>query len=145
MPRKIEGPLLLDTHVWIWAVEDVPGRLSPSILRAIDRAASDGELYVSAISVWEIGTLLGKGRLAFSMEFDDWLKATRRPPGALVEPVTPEIALDSTALPNFFHGDPADRIIVATARALNAGLVTRDRRILKYGEEGHLLTYDPAP
>ncbi len=146
MLRGIDGTLVLDTHVWIWAVEGVEGKLSSSTLGAINKAAVDGRLYVSAISVWEIGILLNKERLALSIDFGEWLQASRRPPGVLLQSVTPEIAADSVALPgSSLPGDPADRIIVATARALNAVLVTCDRRILDYGSMGHISIHDPTP
>ena len=85
------------------------------------------------ISVWEIGMLIAKGRLALSMSADDWLLAVQSVPNVHLLPLTAGIAIDSTRLPGSFHGDPADRMIVATARAINAPLVTADRKIRAYG------------
>jgi len=132
--------LLLDTHVWIWAVEGRAEQLRPAVLREIERAATDGRVYVSAISVWEIGMLVQKGRLTLARDLASWIAESRRPPGVIVAALTAPIALDAALLPAFVQGDPADRIIAATARALSARLVTCDERLLTYGATGHVLT-----
>ncbi len=134
--------LVLDTHVWIWAVEGKVDRLKTSVTREIERAAMSGRAYVAAISVWEIGTLVERGRLTLARDVAGWVAETRQPPGVLVAALTAPIALDAARLPSVSHGDPADRIIVATARALSARLVTSDARLLAYGESGHVLTLD---
>ena len=142
---QIDGPVVMDTHGWIWAVEGLADKLGSDALRVIDDAASDRRLFASAISVWELGTLLRKRRIALSVEFERWVAASRQPPGVLIQAVTPEIAMDSAALPAFSEGDPADRLIVSTARSLGAQLMTCDRRLLEYGGTGHLHTYDARP
>lgn len=126
--------LVLDTHVWYWFVSGRADRLARSIPRRIERAVSAGRAFVSAISAWELGMLVTKGRLTLSMDVGDWVDASREPPGIRVADVTAEIALDGSRLPAFSQGDPADRIIVATARSLSATLVTCDDRILDYSE-----------
>lgn len=138
MPTSRE--LVLDTHVWIWAVEGRVERLRPAVTREIERAARDGRAYVAAISAWEIGMLVLKGRLTLTRDVATWVAECRRPPGVLVAALTAPIALDAANLPGFDHGDPADRLIVATARALSARLVTSDVRLLAYGDAGHVLT-----
>lgn len=142
MPKPTDTPLLLDTHVWIWALEGGAGRLSRNTLKAIGGAATAGRLWASAISVWEIGTLLHKGRIALAIELDRWVAESRAPPGIHLQPVTAEIAMDSSALPGSPVGDPADRIIVATARALRATLVTCDASLLAYAAGGHVRGWD---
>ncbi len=132
--------LVLDTHVWIWAVEGRVERLRPAVVREIERAAAAGRAYVAAISVWEIGMLVQKGRLTLTRDVASWVTEGRRPPGVLVAALTAPIALDAANLPSFHHGDPADRLIVATARALSARLVTSDARLLAYGDAGHVRT-----
>lgn len=126
--------LVLDTHVWYWFVSGRADRLARSMPRRIERAVAAGRAFVSAISAWELGMLIAKGRLTLSMDVADWIDASREPPGIRVADVTPEIAIDGSRLPGFAHGDPADRIIVATTRSLGAALVTCDERILEYGD-----------
>ena len=126
--------LVLDTHVWYWFVSGRTDKLARTIPRRVERAVSAGRAFVSAMSAWELGMLVTKGRLTLSMDVGDWIDASREPPGIRVTDVTVEIALDGSRLPAFSQGDPADRIIVATARSLSATLVTCDDRILDYRE-----------
>ena len=86
--------------------------------------------------------LVAKRRLVLATDVADWIDATREPPGVRIADVTAEIAVDGTRLPGVFHGDPADRLIVATARSLGATLVTCDERILAYAEDGDLRVAD---
>jgi PIN domain nuclease of toxin-antitoxin system len=109
----------------------------------LEQASRDKALLVSSISIWEIGMLLGKHRLRLGKTMDDWMVTARAAPGLMVVPVTPEIALDASRLEELDHGDPADRIIIATARSLNATLLTADERILAYGKRGYCRTRHP--
>jgi len=133
------APLLLDTHYWIWlqvgAREEIEGRA----LRAIEQAAAGGCLLLSVISVWELGLLEAKGRIRLRLPVEQWVTEALSTPGLSVAPLTPEIALDSSRLPGSFHGDPADRIIVATARRTGAHLLSRDQKMLAYGRQRHVL------
>ena len=130
--------LLLDTHVWVWAIEGDTRHLQPAVARAIEAGARAVRLYVSAVSAWELAMLIQKGRLRLARDVRDWIAESRRPPGVLVAPLTAEIAVDAAVLPAFGDGDPADRMIVATARALGAELVTADRRLIRYGQRGYV-------
>ncbi len=133
MPRS----LLLDTHVWIWhAARDVSLLRKRSVVREIARAREEGELLLSAISVWEVGMLESKGRIQLSMDCLDWVREALARSGVGVVSLSPEIAVASTRLPGDFRSDPADCIIVATARHLPARLVTADEGIRAYGEQG---------
>ena len=131
-------PLLLDTHYWIWLQAGTRRDLSHSVEKAIDDAAAAGNLLLSVISVWELGLLESKGRIELSAPCEQWVRDALAIPGLSLALLTPEIALASSRLPEPFHGDPADRIIVATARALGARLVTRDTRIRAYARKRHL-------
>ncbi len=131
---------LLDTHILVWLLE-ATGGLRPETVAAIDRAAASGDLYVSVITFWELGLLDAAGRIRLKQPLADWLRIARAETGIAVAPLTEEMAFDSTRLPGDFHNDPADRFIVATARALDAALVTRDSRILRYGSEGHVSVF----
>jgi PIN domain nuclease of toxin-antitoxin system len=128
---------LLDTHAWLWLLQGGNGRLGPATRARILAAAQDGALRLSAISPWEVGMLVAKQRLMVSLPCQDWVRQALQVPGLSVVPLTPEIAVESSFLPGEFHGDPADRIIVATARVTDAVIVTADRRILDYARDGN--------
>jgi PIN domain nuclease of toxin-antitoxin system len=135
--------LLLDTHVLIWLLEDST-RISGRIYSKIERAADKDELFVSAISPWEIAMLVAKERLRLNRDVADWLNTALSLPGIHLEPLSPAIAVASTRLPWEVHPDPADRILLATARHLDATLVTADRRILDYGAHGFVHCLPPS-
>jgi PIN domain nuclease of toxin-antitoxin system len=130
------GPLVLDTHIWIWLLEGATAELSKVTIELIEATAAVAELAVAAISVWEVAMLEAKGRISLSRSLDEWVKAALTAPGLRVVELSPEIAIDSTRLPGELHADPADRMIVATARAMGASLVTNDRALLEYGKAG---------
>jgi PIN domain nuclease of toxin-antitoxin system len=137
-----DPPLLLDTHVWIWAMTGAEGELGQSARSTITSAAEGGRLLVSVISVWEVGMLESKGRLHLAWEVGEWVRRALSAPGIALAPLTPEVALDSSRLPAPLHGDPADRMLIATARRTGARLVTRDAKILEYGDQGMLAVID---
>ena len=135
--RISEGVFLLDTHVWLWLMGG-DGGMKPSAVRAIEAAASHGLVRVSVISIWEVAMLEAKGRIRLAKECLAWVGDALRAPGIAMVPLTPEIAVEGSRLPATFHGDPADRILVATARREGAILATRDERILAYGKAKHV-------
>lgn len=138
MPTHRTGQkLVLDTHVWVWLMEGVAS-LKPHVRRRIEASATEDGLLVSAISVWEVAMLESKGRLTFDQNCNAWVKDALAAPGVSLVPLEPEIAVASTRLPADFHGDPADRIIVATARTHGHTLVTADGAILSYAKSGNL-------
>ncbi len=119
--------IVLDTHVWFWLVTE-PSRLSRSAMGAIQQA---DEIGVCAISCWEIAMLIAKGRILVDRRTDEWLKAALAGPGAVLLPLEPDVAALAAALE--MHGDPADRLIVATALTRGAPLVTKDDAIQRSG------------
>ena len=129
--------LLLDTHVWVWLMEGSPD-LDESARATVGQSARGGQLIVAAISVWEVAMLERKGRLILSLPPLEWLRKALTAPGIGLSPLSPEIAVEACHLPGALHKDPADRIIVATARTESARLMTRDRTIIDYGSRGHL-------
>ena len=129
--------LLLDTHYWIWLQSDTE-RIAPSTRKVIEAAAAGGSLLLSVISVWEVGMLDEKGRIRLDRPCEQWVDEALATPGLSLAPLTPQIALAASRLPGDFHGDPADRIILATARHLSARITTRDRQILAYARRRHL-------
>lgn len=128
--------LLLDTHAWYWLIDGSP-LLPDGVRQTIELAAARGELLVSVISAWEIAMLEAKARVAFDIGCLDWIRQALAPPIQLA-PITPEVAVESTRLPEPFHRDPVDRLLTATARVDGLTLMTRDRRILKYAAQGHV-------
>jgi PIN domain nuclease of toxin-antitoxin system len=136
MPRNEK--FLLDTHVWIWLLNGDVRIKQSGIFSNIIAASKQTGLFASAISIWEIAMLEAKGRIAFSAGISSWVEDALKAPGFQIVPLLPEISIDSTRLPGLFHGDPADRIIVATARFLKCALITVDKKILAYAESGFL-------
>ena len=130
--------LLLDTHCWLWAQLGTPGRLSTAAVAAIRSAESAGGLRVSVLSVWEVAMLEKRGRIALSMDIRRWIAEALNQPGISVTPLTPDIAIESIHLPGDLHADPADRLLVATARVLGATLLTKDRALLQYARQRHI-------
>ena len=124
--------IVIDTHVLVWWVSD-PSALSAAAKRAIKSALSkDGEVLISSISAWEVAMLVEKDRLVLSMDVESLLHEVSQIEGVRFIPLDNEIAIKSTVLPGSFHKDPADRMIVATARKLAVPLVTADEKILHY-------------
>jgi len=121
--------LLLDTHVLLWLIEGY-GSLRAVARAQIEQAADENRLRVSAITPWEIALLVSKGRLNLDRDVMIWIEETLTMPGISLVPLSPEIAVASTRFPFEMHSDPADRILVATARQLGAMLVTADRALL---------------
>jgi PIN domain nuclease of toxin-antitoxin system len=129
--------ILLDTHVLIWMVGG-NSRLSRGMQQTIQTAAETGQLYVSAITPWEIALLVSKKRIDLGMDVQAWLEAALALPGIKLYPLLPGIAVASTRLPGEIHNDPADRILVATARHIGAVFITADELLLQYGAAGNL-------
>jgi PIN domain nuclease of toxin-antitoxin system len=126
--------VLLDTHAMVWLVNG-DAQLS---LRAQRRIAAAAPVWVSAITPWEIGMLVAKGRLTLIKDALEWVEEALALPGIRLAALEPSIAVASTRLPGELYGDPADRLIAATARHLGVALVTADEKLLAYGAAGHI-------
>ena len=122
--------ILLDTHILLWWVGQ-PDRLTAAQIEAIRKNESDS-LGVSVITCWEIGKLVQLGRIELGRAVDEWLEVALTYPGMQLLPLTPRIALASCQLPDGFRSDPADEILVATARLYGCPLVTSDRKLRAY-------------
>lgn len=126
--RRAPVKYLLDTHVLLWWLGDAQ-RLLPAQRSMLDGAGAESPLLVSDITLWEIALLASRRRIHLRMPLREWLEAAIAPPLVQRSGITPAIAAEVAALPESFPRDPADRILAATARVLNATLVTCDERI----------------
>ncbi len=122
--------LLLDTHAWVWLVTG-ESKISKTEFVALVEKGDNVHLHLSAISLWEISMLVSKDRLKLSMNTIDWLKTYLKKSNTQVTAINPDIAVKSTELKGF-HGDPADRLILASAMQLEAKIVTHDKLILSF-------------
>ena len=130
--------ILLDTHAFLWFALGEPRLRQEGLLEPIQEALRESSVAVAAITLWEIAMLEAKGRIALAEECHEWLVEALNKTNVQVQPLTPAMACDSARLPGEFRGDPADRLIVATARALGCPLATADARILEYGRQGRV-------
>jgi PIN domain nuclease of toxin-antitoxin system len=124
--------ILLDTHIWIWWVHSSKELSDSYRVFLTEMTDLNVPIRVSAISCWEVAKLVERNRLQLHMQIEDWFQDALAPSGIQIAELTPEIAVESTRLPGEFHKDPADQIIVATARVQNYVLVTSDEKILLY-------------
>jgi PIN domain nuclease of toxin-antitoxin system len=123
---------LLDTHIWIWYVAD-PSKLDGAEVEALEALESHNCPFISDFSLWEVATLAGLGRLRLNQKFEEWLLMAAKPGIVRILPLSVEIAVELASLPDRLHRDPADRGLVATARAHGLPVMTRDRKILSSG------------
>lgn len=129
-------PLLLDTCAML-SLTGVRG-IRPAVSEAIRQAGMAGAVFVSPYSAWEIGMLVAKGRLNLGMRPEAWFDAFMARPQLTLAALTPAILIASNFLPGAMHGDPADRIIAATAREFGYSVITRGRALLAYADAGHI-------
>lgn len=137
MTTEAASAVVLDTHALIWLMQG-SDRIGARSRELIAAAAQADSVFVAAISAWEIAMLVAKGRLALDRDVGEWLDTALSLPGLRLAALDPLVAVDSTRLPGEVHGDPADRLIVATARRRAAMLITDDKLILQYGVAGHV-------
>jgi len=128
---------VLDTHVLLWALLQ-PEELSQEIKDQINLAQENSQLFLSSISLWEIAMLKFKKRINIYEPIKEFLESITNIAGVVIKDISPEIAAESILLMDNFHGDPADRIIVATAKSYGAILLTRDQKILNWADLGHI-------
>jgi PIN domain nuclease of toxin-antitoxin system len=121
---------MLDTHAWIWWVEN-DARLGRPVIAALDKLPADDRPYLCDISLLEVAMLFRLNRIKFAVSLEEWLESAAHPRSVRIVPITPVIAAGVAALPSSFLRDPADRAIVATCRALDAPLLTRDKLITR--------------
>ncbi len=128
---------LLDTCAILWLGNG--DKISASALEALDRAfAENTPVYVSPFSAWEIGNLTAKNRIRLPQSPDKWFDAFITKGRMALTSSTPDILVASCFLPEPLHKDPADQILIATARAKGLTIITRDQKILDYAKQGHV-------
>jgi PIN domain nuclease of toxin-antitoxin system len=134
---------LLDTHIWLWVQQQAASEVSAGFFSEVEKWQRLGRAYISAISVWEIARLTTEHHIELGMPLERFLSDATRDGGLQLLPLTTEILIESTRLPGDIHRDPADRMLVATARDHGLTLVTRDKLLLKYALLGHLNARKP--
>jgi PIN domain nuclease of toxin-antitoxin system len=133
----IEPSLLLDTCAAIWISTEQ--RMTRQSEDALQSARANGDkIYVSPITAWELGLLVSRGRLNLQMAPERWFSRLMQAPGLHLSPLSPSMLIAASFLPGQAPRDPADRVLAATAREHNYRLVTRDRKLLDYADEGHI-------
>jgi PIN domain nuclease of toxin-antitoxin system len=128
--------LLLDTHAALWLSQGI--ELTPAVEQRITTERNQDGVYLSAVTVWEVGNLVRRGRIALGVTLTEWVNSFVDLGGFQTVDLLLDIVIRAANLPGNFHEDPADRFLVATAHYLNAPIVTRDARILEYARAGHL-------
>ena len=130
-------PLVLDTCALIFLSQKT--QLAAEAVEALQATNQGGGFtYISPISAWEIGMLASRGRLQLLIRPERWFANLFEAPGVRLADMSPDVLIASSYLPGKPPNDPTDRIIAATARDLGATLITRDRALLQYGEQGHV-------
>ncbi|MDD2236238.1 MAG: type II toxin-antitoxin system VapC family toxin [Kiritimatiellae bacterium] len=129
--ERLQMKYLLDTHVWVWWNMH-PDNLSSKVYSLLESPENYDEILISAISPWEFSKLIEKKRIGISCNPEEWIAEALRMPKLRLVPLTPRISYHSTVLPQPFHDDPADQIIVATGREENVTLITKDKFIQDY-------------
>jgi PIN domain nuclease of toxin-antitoxin system len=124
--------IVLDTHIFVWWNQNDP-KLTSYHREVIENERPNG-LGVCTISLIEIARLVSAGRIILPVSIQEWFEIALAQEGVILMPITPAIAVDAQSLPGDFHKDPADRIIVATARLSNCSIVTVDQKILNYSD-----------
>ena len=124
-------PIVLDTHAWVWWVTG-DRRLSPRLAQLIKKTAAAEGVWISAISVWEVAKKVQKRQLVLDRPLESWMESALAQEGLGVVELTPPILFASCQLPEPFHGDPADQMIVATVRLRRGQLITKDEKIRQY-------------
>ena len=127
--------ILLDTHIWLWLMSGASKAVSPRLRALVDELTPHAGVRVSAITLWEIGMLVSKNRIVFDGDAKEHVYRALRELHIGIEDITAEIAMNGALLVGDIHGDPADRILISTAKNISATLITHDKNILSYSKK----------
>ncbi len=133
--------ILLDTHAWLWWSDRGDG-WRPAVQTRLAAAVQQQNIYIASITLMEMANMVRKQRVDLSMSLNAWFSMMKEKVGAQALDLTTDIAVEIAQLPADFHGDPADRVIAATARVHGLTLCTHDRRLLQYGKQGLFSTLE---
>lgn len=135
--------VLLDTHIWLWAMAG-SSHLSKGFATSFEKLLKQNRVLISPMSIWEIGMLVEKGRIELDMDVLEWINQALDTPGIKLCTMESRMIIQSTRLPGEVHGDPVDRLLMATAYEENAVLVTCDKKILDFGKGKLITVFDPS-
>lgn len=133
--------IVIDTHVLIWMIEGDP-QLGSRARALIETELGVGEVCIAPITLWETAMLVDKNRLSLARPIDGWFDEVLAVPGFRLAELTVAIGIDAGTLRGNIHGDPADRLIIATARVLKCPVLTGDEKVLDYAAAGHVHAID---
>ena len=137
--------LLLDTHVWIWSADGDTRRVGPKSRLLLLKAEGRDAIRVSPVTLFEVAALHTLGRLRLSRPLERWVGESLDAAGVRLAELTPSVAIDAGSIPRTALADPLDRLLVSTARHLDAVFVTADRQILEYASEtGNVRVHDAS-
>jgi PIN domain nuclease of toxin-antitoxin system len=137
--------LLLDTHVWIWSADGDTRQVGPKARLLLLKAEAREAIRVSPVTLFELTALHTLGRLRLSRPLEQWVRDSLDAAGVRVAELTPSVAIDAGSIPRNALADPLDRLLVSTARHLDAVFVTADRQILEYAAEtGNVRVHDAS-
>ncbi|MCE5293268.1 MAG: type II toxin-antitoxin system VapC family toxin [Chlamydiales bacterium] len=134
--------VIFDTHVFLWYLFGKPV-FSQKFLKSIDRIQKLHPVLISPMTIWEIGMLAERNRISLEMDCLEWVEQALSNPGFILTPLEPQAAILSSRLPGLIHGDPVDRLLIATAFETRSVLVTCDEKILEFGKNQFISVYDP--
>lgn len=135
--------IVIDTHALVWLIQG-DERLGRTARDIAAQSQAAGTILIPSIVPWEVSMLVGKDRMALGLPVNEWFDRVLASRGFAMAPLECQMAIDAGMLPGAIHGDPADRIVIATARYLRLPLLTADRRICDYGEDGHVAVIDAS-
>lgn len=136
------NPILLDSHVVLWLFEDSP-QLDVKVSDLIEDCRTNGQLYISAISFWELGTLVRKGRIRLKMDYRDWVRTISLQSGVNIGAIDLSIIMNGLEIDGLgHHSDPIDRLIVASALERDAVLLTRDETLIEGAKSGRYKVFE---
>ncbi len=127
---------LLDTHLWLWLQKNDRDFIDEILIAEVEDWQRKNQAYVSAASIWEIAILVSLGRIKLPSLVEEWVRTGTTGDGFRLLELTPDVLIESTRLPGELHRDPADRMLLATARLEDLTLVTRDKALIRYGKLG---------